>query len=647
MIQEINPNTKGHGGPALSIDVFEKVRYYMKKEKDKEPTRKPKYGILYCVKWLVRKMWQWDKSLLWSSAALIPLSVLLYAIGLYTPSIILDSLQTKEDFNETALIITALLCATLFFRLAQDYISRMRGQAENHNANRFHWEIMKAEMQMDFFLYYDPEYLKIRDRVSQILGSGADGSPGRFVIRFSDLVSNVLCFVLFGSVISILSPWVLALLVAGSLITMLPRRYQQNRDHEERDERNANSRKMNYLSWYLSDEPKAAKDIRLYEFTSFLDDKVRSVIQEHVRLLRHQQRNRSLSSYVSFGVGFLRDGCAYLFLIWNAIQGNLSAAEFVLYFNAIARLSSFIDGIVQYIGSAHETALGTSDCIVFFDENHNKMNHGAGIPIPKDRPLSIEFRHVSYQYPSGEQPVLQDISFQIAAGENISLVGLNGAGKTTLAKLMCGLILPDQGEILIDGHPLGEYNRDELYTLFSMVPQYYTVLPTTIAENIAFRDRSEIDEPLMWQCLEKAGIEDKIRSLPKGIDTPMNKQFDGDAVNLSGGEMQKLLLARAIYHNSSILILDEPTAALDAIAEDRMYQNYRELTEHVTSVFISHRLASTRFCDRIYLLDGARLAESGTHEELMALGGRYRELFDIQSKYYREGGDSYEEPHEE
>lgn len=618
----------------------------MKKEKGKEPARKPKYGTAYCMKWLVTRMWQWDRSLVWSSAALIPLSVILYAIGLYTPSIILDSLQTNEDFNRIAFIITALLCATLFFNLAKDLISRMRWQAEDRNADRFAWELTKTDLQKDFLLNYDTEYLKLYDRAFQVLGNGMNGSPGRFVIRFSDMAANVLCFVLFGSVISMLSPWILLLLVAGSLITMIPRRYQQDRDHEERDERNANSRKMNYLSWHLSNEPKAAKDIRLYGFTTLLDDKVRGVIREHIRLLRHQQKNRSLSSYVSFGVGFLRDACAYLFLIWYAIHGNLSSAEFVLYFNAIARLSSFIDGIVQYIGSAHEAVLGTSDCIAYLDENHNRMNHGAGIPLPKHHPLSIEFRHVSYQYPEGEQPVLQDISFQIAAGENISLVGLNGAGKSTLAKLMCGLLLPDEGDILIDGHPLGEYNRDELYTLFSIVNQGYTILPTTIAENVAFQDRSEIDEARLWLSLEKAGIADKIRSLPKGIESPMDKQYDADAVNFSGGEIQKLLLARALYRDACILILDEPTAALDAIAEDLMYQSYRELTNGATSLFISHRLASTRFCDRIYLLDGARLAESGTHEELMALGGKYRELFDIQSKYYKEGGDNHDEKEE-
>lgn len=618
----------------------------MKKEKGKEPVRKPKYSTAYCMKWLVTRMWQWDRSLVWSSTALIPLSVILYAIGLYTPSIILDSLQTNEDFNRIALIITALLCATLFFNLAKDLISRMRWQAEDRNVDRFAFELTKTDLQKDFLLNYDKEYLKLYDRAFQVMGHGMNGSPGRFVIRFSDMAANVLCFVLFGSVISMLSPWILLLLVAGSLITMIPRRYQQDRDHEERDERNANSRKMNYLSWHLSNEPKAAKDIRLYGFTNLLDDKVRGVIREHIRLLRHQQKNRSLSSYVSFGVGFLRDACAYLFLIWYAIHGNLSSAEFVLYFNAIARLSSFIDGIVQYIGSAHEAVLGTSDCIAYFDENHNRMNHGAGIPLPKHHPLSIEFRHVSYQYPEGEQPVLQDISFQIAADENISLVGLNGAGKSTLAKLMCGLLLPDEGDILIDGHPLGEYNRDELYTLFSIVNQGYTIFPTTIAENVAFQDRSEIDEARLWLSLEKAGIADKIRSLPKGIESPMDKQYDADAVNFSGGEIQKLLLARALYRDACILILDEPTAALDAIAEDLMYQSYRELTNEATSLFISHRLASTRFCDRIYLLDGARLAESGTHEELMALGGKYRELFDIQSKYYKEGGDNHDEKEE-
>ncbi|MBQ5791991.1 MAG: ABC transporter ATP-binding protein, partial [Clostridia bacterium] len=213
----------------------------------------------------------------------------------------------------------------------------------------------------------------------------------------------------------------------------------------------------------------------------------------------------------------------------------------------------------------------------------------------------------------------------------------NGAGKTTLTWLMCGLLLPDEGEVLIDGHSVYEYNREDLYSLFSLLPQKYTDLPTSIAENVAMADRKDIDEERLWKALETAGIADRIRQLPGGVETSLNKQFDAHGVNLSGGEMQKLLLARALYHRAPILILDEPTAALDPIAEHEMYLKYNEIAENTTSVFISHRLASTRFCDRIYLLDGANFAECGTHDELMAKNGKYKELFDIQSKYYKEG----------
>lgn len=607
-------------------------------KKEKESRRKAKYGTFVCIRWILSRMWQWDKSLFLSSVLLLPLAVILYALGLYTPSLILNSLQTGGDFRSITWVIVVLVGAGFFFHFLHDLFSLLRGLAEKRNADRFLWEISKISAKKDFFLNYDKEYVKIYERVSQILGRGADGSPGRYVIRFFDMVANLFCFLLFGSVVSTLSPVILLLLAAGSLITLLPRRHQQDRDFEERDERNANAKKLNYLSWRLSNNLQAGKDVRIYNFTPFLEEKMHVVIDEHTRLLQRQQRRQALPSYVNFGVGFVRDVLAYLYLIHGAVGGSISPAEFVLYFNAISQLSGFLDQVIDYFGSAHEVVLGISDCIVYFEERFNRMNQGTGIPLPKGRPLSVEFRHVTYKYPEGEKNVLEDVSFRMDAGEKISLVGLNGAGKTTLTWLMCGLLLPDAGEVLIDGHLLQEYNRDELYTLFSIVPQDYTILPTTIAENVAFCDRGKIDEKRLWSCLEMAQMAERIRSLPKGIDTEMDKQSDADAVNFSGGEMQKLLLARAIYHEASIMILDEPTAALDPIAEDRLYQQYREMTKNVTSVFISHRLASTRFCDRIYLLEGAGIAESGTHEELMALGGRYRQLFDVQSQYYREGG---------
>lgn len=264
------------------------------------------------------------------------------------------------------------------------------------------------------------------------------------------------------------------------------------------------------------------------------------------------------------------------------------------------------------------------------------MNMGEGIPVPCGS-FSVEFKNVTFRYPKGEKNVLENVSFKLEAGEKIALVGLNGAGKTTLTKLMCGLLLPDEGEVLLDGKSIFEYNRDEMYSLFGLIPQNYHLLPVSIACNIACTDEVwEIDQEKLNRCIRQAGLEEKIASLPLKADTPLNRQVNQDGVDLSGGEIQKLLLARLLYRGPRCMILDEPTAALDPIAEDRMYRKYNEIVNNATSVFISHRLASTRFCERILLLDGTGIAETGSHEELMAAGGKYRELFEIQSRYYQE-----------
>jgi len=347
------------------------------------------------------------------------------------------------------------------------------------------------------------------------------------------------------------------------------------------------------------------------------------------------ERRNIFTAIISFLVILLRDGAAYAFLIFKAVQGEVDASSFILYFSAITSMSALMDKILQILNRIFDGAIQVSDFRESMDLK-DEINHGKGIPVPKG-PFSIEFKNVSYQYPKGEKKILENVSFKIAAGEKIALVGLNGAGKTTLTMLMCGLILPDEGEILLDGHSLYEYNRDEMYALFGVVPQQYNLLPVSIAENIASAiTDEEIDYDRLQYCIEIAGLSEKIKALPNGVATPLNRTINKDAIELSGGETQKLLLARLLYKNPPCIILDEPTAALDPIAEDKIYNSYSAIAANATSIFISHRLASTRFCDRIFLLDGAKFAEVGTHEELMAAGKKYRELFDVQSKYYRE-----------
>ncbi len=221
------------------------------------------------------------------------------------------------------------------------------------------------------------------------------------------------------------------------------------------------------------------------------------------------------------------------------------------------------------------------------------------------------------------------------------MVGLNGAGKTTLVKLLCGFYDPDEGRVLLDGRDIREYNRADYYRMFSAVFQDFTLLPATVAANVA-QSEDAIDMEKVTDCIAKAGLQEKTESLPQGYETLLNREVYEDAVMLSGGETQRLMLARALYKDAPFVILDEPTAALDPIAEADMYAKYHDMTAGRSSVYISHRLASTRFCDRILLIEDGRLAEVGTHESLLALGGRYAELFHVQSQYYREGDTSHE-----
>ena len=220
-------------------------------------------------------------------------------------------------------------------------------------------------------------------------------------------------------------------------------------------------------------------------------------------------------------------------------------------------------------------------------------------------------------------------------------MGLNGAGKTTMVKLLMGLTEPTKGEVLYNGTDIREYNRDRYYEIFGALLQDQSLLPVTITEIVSEQpDSGNVDEERVKQCLKIAGLSDKIESLPEGIKSIYDKTFWDDGVNFSGGEIQKLLLARALYRQSPIVVLDEPTAALDPISENRLYETYDEMMKGKSTVFISHRLASTRFCNRIILIEAGRIIEEGTHDELLAKKGRYYELYETQAKYYRDNNES-------
>lgn len=601
-------------------------------KKTKSKKRKPKYGMLSCVGYIYRLLWNTERGLVFTGIFTVPISLILSALALYIPPLILSTIETSENFSEVALVIAGLLIAKMLFSLCNMVLSIKIGSSEHLVLMQMDYILKKKMRDRDWYLDFDPEVQIKNERAYKTVESNHSAGV-HFPMDFSNMVSQILNFLLFGTVISMLHPVIILLLAIGCILNYLMSAWERKKNWSDRDVRNDLNRKISYFTYGLSDY-KYAKDIRLYGMREPLHNHLTNLFALNLKEKKKLERRSMCTALENFLVILIRDGAAYAFLIYKATKGEVDAASFLLYFSAITAMSGMMGGILSTFNRVFDGAMQVSDFREAMEVS-GRLNRGKGIPIPS-RPFSIEFKNVSYKYPEGEKKVLDNISFRIEAGEKIALVGLNGAGKTTLTRLMCGLLLPDEGEILIDGHTLYEYNRDEMYSLFGIVPQNYKLLPVSIAGNIASATADEeIDRKKLEHCVEMAGLSEKIASLPMGLETPLNREVNRDGIELSGGETQKLLLARLLYKNPLCIILDEPTAALDPIAEDKLYRRYNEIAAHATSVFISHRLASTKFCNRIFLLDGANFAEVGSHDDLMKAKGKYWELFNIQSKYYQ------------
>jgi len=599
----------------------------------------PTYSLGSNIMHSFRMHWSAKRSTLIFCAIDTVLTVLLPFVRILLPKLVIDELMAGTTPAHFTTIVGGTAVVLIILNWAKGYTDVIATRSVGTIASLGSVaRAMGKRMSMDYEALEDPGVKSLEEKSSRAAES--NHTPAHNIPRtLTRLVSNVIGFVLYGSVIATIHPVILVLLISSAVISWQLLSSARRYERETRDERSKFHRKLRYIQGSTK-TPERAKDVRLYPVSQWMKGVFSSVAREQ-ETAAGKVATRNRTARLADGVLILvRDGAAYAYLTYLLIQGNLELGDFVLVFSAIGAFAGWVSGIILESSEMLRASSEMGDIRAYLDiPSKSNTGPGASLPAGDLLPPSISLQKVSYTYPNAGTEALRDVSIEIEPGERIAIVGENGAGKTTLVKLICGLYRPQAGSISLAGTDIKEFNRDEYLTLFSAVFQDIHLLSTDIAGNVSQAPPETTDYEKVAKCLKLAGLDEKVRTMPRAENTMLVRQINDDAVELSGGERQKLALARALYKDAPVIILDEPTAALDPIAESEVYLKYAELTKDRTSIYISHRLASTRFCDRILLLDNNTVAETGTHDELMGLGGKYARMFDVQSQYYKQGGE--------
>ncbi len=604
----------------------------MKREKTKN-----KYSLWNNICFFYGKLYEFKPMLLWLMAAQVVFGVVTPLFTIYIPKVFVDMVTGQASIQRFILLFGGFVVLYILFSTIASYV---------HNRQYFDYNFFRNYLQYFLFrkslrvAYKNAERGSYREKYWSGLNQLINGDGSVSSVLYStlpQLLILVLNFFLYSMVIGSLSPWIIAVLILISLLNYRISEWERDQRRKQQPKRDDLWRKLNYISGE-ADGTAVAKDLRIFGLDRWVREKQEGLLAE-LRVYENQQKRWIfIRENVGFALGFLRDAIAYLYLITRTAQGAITAGDFVLYLGAIAGFSNFANGIVGSVQGLLSTSDRAQSYREYYDLEEEKVEEGTVSTEDLRYPLEIVFNHVSFAYEEGKE-ILSDLNFRIEPGEKIAIVGVNGAGKTTIVKMLCGFYEPTGGEITINGINIREFAKKDLYRLFSTVFQDNRCFPFTVGENLTFQRQNEIDEERAYRALEQAGMLEKLQKRGIGLDDYMTHYFLRDGVVLSGGEMQRFMLARAIYKDAPILVLDEPTAALDPIAESEVYEEYAKMSEGKSAIFISHRLASTRFSDKILFLKDGRIAEWGSHEELMKKNGKYANMFEIQASYYKETGE--------
>lgn len=604
-------------------------------EKSIEKIKQRNDGIFKNACYLVKESLRFDKRIIVFISITIVTGVALPVIGIYMPKIAIDLLVRRAQAAQILSSLGVMAAVLLFLQGLNGYLSSRAYYHHNELRNSYFIQrLFLVSINCSYSYVEDGEFANIYRRAINSVRSGNDSGTSVFFEEIPKLITHVLCFFLYSGLLLQLNVYVIIFLLISSLIIYLFRR-RENICYERTRDDYARAEKRLYYTIGECGSKMAGKDIRIYNMKRWLIRQIERFQSDEADILKTRRRKEYETHLVSCLLGFIRDGFAYIYLIVRTSRGSIGMGDFMLYFGAITGFSVWITDIVTQMGRIKTANVKMNDLRTFLDIPSEDMESAECEAPDMSEGADIQFERVSFSYPGSEKKVISDLSFHIKCGEHIALVGLNGAGKTTLLKLMMGMYEPSEGMIRINGEDIRKFRKKDIYALYSAVFQDSMVLPARLDENIALMPDYDIDKERMEKALRLSGLYGELAERHITTERYMTRQLTEDGIFLSGGQEQKFLLARALYKEAPVLLLDEPTAALDPLAEQEVYEKYESLCKGKTAVFISHRLASTQFSDWIMFLQDGHIVEKGTHEELLNFGGEYARLYELQSHYYK------------
>lgn len=596
------------------------------------------FGLLNNWRWTLKNFYIYDKKIL----VLIPLAIICAPIMNYLWTFISKFVIDMITENGDTYNLIALMAVFTLIQISSTMINTYC-QSEiwwRFIYVRFHLinQLNKKGMSIDFEHLENPDIMNSHQKASNASGGNYEGVEGimhSMLNLFSSLAVCSVGLIILGTMNYFVVAFMLMLGIANFLITN-----HTNKKCKKKvwDPLSQWWRKHNYM-YNMSSDFSYAKDIRMLNLHDWMMKKFSALNKTRYEFQITNEKFWFIASLLSNLLWVISQAAIYAWLIYSVFKRQMTVGNFSLYLASSATFFSHITSFLNGISSNLSVSRQVDDFRSFLEFDGGDKEENGIVLLPQDR-YSFEFRNVSFKYPKSEKYALKGLNLTLNAGERLAVVGLNGAGKSTFIKLLLRLYNPCEGEILLNGKPITRYTKKSYFNIFAPVFQNIELFAFPLSENVSMKSPQQTDKAFAEGCLRNAGLGSKLDELENGIDTQILKIVYDDGIDLSGGEKQKLALARALYKNSPVVILDEPTAALDAMAESRLYKNFDKLIGDKAAVYISHRLSSTQFCQNVAMFKDGEMIEYGTHQCLLNQGGEYAQMFKIQAQYYVENSQS-------